>query len=65
MTNLGKAAGTSAEEVEAGVMKDVPMGRLGDPDDIARLVTFLASDAAGYMTGTSVTADGGLTKAIA
>lgn len=65
MTNMGKAAGTSAEEVEAGMMKEVPMGRLGEPDDIARLVTFLSSDAAGYMTGTSVTADGGQTKATA
>jgi NAD(P)-dependent dehydrogenase (short-subunit alcohol dehydrogenase family) len=38
------------------------MGRFGEPDEIARHVCFLASEAAGYMTGTSVTVDGGWLK---
>lgn len=37
----------------------VPMGRLGEPDDIAKVALFLASDAAGYMTGSIVVVDGG------
>src|SRR4051812_24169559 len=38
----------------------VPMRRLGEPDDIAKVALFLASDAASYMTGSIVVADGGL-----
>jgi 2-dehydro-3-deoxy-D-gluconate 5-dehydrogenase len=38
----------------------VPMGRMGEPDDIARLVLVLASDLASYMTGSQVVVDGGV-----
>jgi meso-butanediol dehydrogenase/(S,S)-butanediol dehydrogenase/diacetyl reductase len=37
----------------------VPLGRLAEPDDIARVIVFLASPAGGYMTGQAVTVDGG------
>jgi len=39
--------------------KDLPLKRLGEPDDIANLATFLASDAAGWMTGDTYVIDGG------
>jgi NAD(P)-dependent dehydrogenase (short-subunit alcohol dehydrogenase family) len=39
----------------------VPMGRLGDPDEVAAVVAFLASDEASYMTGSIVTVDAGYT----
>ena len=42
-------------------LRDTPMGRLGQPDEIASVVHFLASDAASLMTGTTVQADGGFT----
>jgi NAD(P)-dependent dehydrogenase (short-subunit alcohol dehydrogenase family) len=56
--------------IEAGVLANVqaldqmletmtPLGRMGQPDDIAGVVAFLASDAAKFMTGAVVTADGG------
>lgn len=38
----------------------IPMGRVGEPEDIADVILFLASDAARYMTGQVVTVDGGL-----
>jgi 3-oxoacyl-[acyl-carrier protein] reductase len=40
----------------------VPLGRLGDPAEIAAVACFLASDRAGYVTGAVVPVDGGLTR---
>lgn len=40
--------------------KRIPLGRLGRPEDIAKVVVFLASDLAGYVTGASVLTDGGM-----
>jgi NAD(P)-dependent dehydrogenase (short-subunit alcohol dehydrogenase family) len=37
----------------------VPLGRLAEPDDIARVIVFLVSPAGSYMTGQAVTVDGG------
>jgi NAD(P)-dependent dehydrogenase (short-subunit alcohol dehydrogenase family) len=38
---------------------EVPLGRLGTPDEVAAVIRFLLSDAAGYMTGQTVNVDGG------
>jgi 2-keto-3-deoxy-L-fuconate dehydrogenase len=65
MANLAKQSGRSVAEVEGDFLKDIPMDKLGHPDEIAGLIVFLASEAAANMTGTSLTADGGWTKAIA
>lgn len=43
------------------ILGNVPMGRLGDPAELADTVVFLASDASRYITGTSLTVDGGQT----
>ncbi len=42
----------------------IPMGYLGDPEDVANLIVFLASDKARYVTGTTIQVDGGSTGAI-
>lgn len=48
-------------EVRASFERRIPLGRLGTPEEIARLVRFLLSDDAGYMHGAAVVADGGVT----
>ena len=46
----------------AGVLEQVPMKRFGKPEEIAKIVAFLASDDASFMLGTEVTADGGMSQ---
>ena len=41
------------------ILPAIPVGRLGEPDEIARAVVFLASDAAGFITGSTLSANGG------
>ncbi len=48
----------------AVIAKDIPMGRLGQPEELAALITFLASTRASYITGQSIVADGGLVKGL-
>jgi 2-hydroxycyclohexanecarboxyl-CoA dehydrogenase len=52
-----------AEKVLSGMTRAVPMKRLGRPEDIGPAVAFLASDAAGYITGQTLSVSGGLTMA--
>ena len=41
------------------IIPQIPVGRLGEADEIARCVTFLASDDAGFITGSTLSANGG------
>ena len=43
-----------------GLTQRIPMQRLGVPDDIGKVVVFLASDMVSYMTGSQIVDDGGL-----
>jgi len=58
-----RAKGVSLEEFRAGIVVDagrsVPLGRVAEPDDVARLVTFLASDDASFITGQAYNVNGG------
>ncbi len=48
-----------ADVLEKSIIPQIPVGRLGEPEDIARCVVFLASDDAGFITGSTLTANGG------
>ncbi|MBK5104006.1 MAG: SDR family oxidoreductase, partial [Burkholderiales bacterium] len=47
-------------EVRDQIVATIPMGRLAQPDEIAGLVAYLASDDAGYITGANISINGGL-----
>ena len=48
-----------AEVLEKSILPHIPVRRLGEPEEIARCVLFLASDEAGFITGSTLTANGG------
>jgi 3-oxoacyl-[acyl-carrier protein] reductase len=52
--------GALTDEVRAQYDASIPLGRMGSPEDVAAVVSFLASPAAGYVTGEVVRVDGGL-----
>ena len=54
----------SLEEQLKVMAKDVPLERVGKPEEIANLVVFLASEKASYITGTTTQVDGGLVKGL-
>ncbi|MEO1081776.1 MAG: SDR family oxidoreductase [Pseudomonadota bacterium] len=54
-----RAAPPSAEDLQALADATIPMRRLAEPEEVARVVAFLASDEASYMTGSIVTVDAG------
>ena len=57
-------AGKSLDEVKRASAANVPLGRIGRPEELANLVVFLASDAASYITGQAITVDGGAGTAL-
>lgn len=59
-TPINRAA-WETPEAEAQLLKLIPDGRVGLPEDIARAVVWLASDASDYVTGTTLFVDGGMT----
>jgi 3-oxoacyl-[acyl-carrier protein] reductase len=60
----GNKQGLSAEQVKARSISTIPMGRYGQPEEFARVATFLLSSAASYMTGATVQVDGGLIRSV-
>lgn len=47
------------EEIREGIKAQIPVGRFGEPEDIARIVVFLADDASSFITGANISANGG------
>lgn len=54
--------GRATAAVEQDIARRIPMGRLGEPEEIADLAVFLGSERASYMTGTAIQVDGGIVQ---
>ena len=56
---IGQLANVASDEAEQLMLKQVPFGEVGEPDDVAYLILYLASDEAKYVTGSEFMVDGG------
>jgi 3-oxoacyl-[acyl-carrier protein] reductase len=63
-TDRAKRNGVSLEQQMELSSADIPMGRIGTPDEFAAMVVFLASARASYITGVAVQVDGGLIRSV-
>jgi 3-oxoacyl-[acyl-carrier protein] reductase len=57
------ANGTSLDAAREAIVSDIPLGRMGQADEVANLILFLASQAASYLTGVAIPVDGGASRA--
>ena len=62
-TNAQKK-GISFEEAKQDMIKEIPLGRISEPHEVAAAVAFLASPAAGYINGINIPVDGGRTGSL-
>jgi 3-oxoacyl-[acyl-carrier protein] reductase len=56
--------GIAPGEVERRTVAQIPLGRMGQPDEFAAVIAFLASPAASYVSGVTIQVDGGWTRAL-
>ena len=59
-----QAQGRCANDGLVEIAATIPLGRVGEPEELANVAAFLASDAASYLTGAAITVDGGLVRTV-
>ncbi|MFA5786362.1 MAG: SDR family oxidoreductase [Actinomycetota bacterium] len=64
VASRAQAEGMSAEQALHSFVDDIPLGRLGRPEELSAVVCFLASEAASFVTGTAIQVDGGMVRSI-
>jgi NAD(P)-dependent dehydrogenase (short-subunit alcohol dehydrogenase family) len=64
MVQQAKAAGQDAEHYVKERSQEFPLGRIALPEEVADVVCFLASERASYLTGITITVDGGITRGV-
>jgi len=62
--DAARRRGTTAEEVIRGLEREVPLGRIGSPEELARAIVFLGSELSSYVTGAMLPVDGGLLRSV-
>ena len=62
--SIAADSGLTRQDVFQQFANNTPSGRLGQPEELAALITFLASDRAAYITGSSIAVDGGLHRGL-
>lgn len=61
---VARSMGTTREKVKELTLRSFPLGRVGRPEDVANAVIFLASETAGFITGSSLAVDGGVSRGL-
>jgi 3-oxoacyl-[acyl-carrier protein] reductase len=56
--------GTTTEQVRAALLRDIPLGRIGTPEELARAFVFLGSEMSSYVTGALLPVDGGILRSV-
>jgi len=64
LTVWSQKQGKSFDEMKRQREGEIPLGRMGDPEEVANMIVFLASDRARYVTGVTVQVDGGLVRSV-
>ena len=59
-----KITGQTEEEIREESAKNIPLGRIGAPEDIANMVVYLCSEKAGFVNGSLIDIDGGVSRAL-
>ena len=60
--NRAENSGKSLKDAEKSMAASIPMGRIGEPEELASLIAYLASEKAAYITGAAIQVDGGATR---
>jgi 3-oxoacyl-[acyl-carrier protein] reductase len=63
-TSRAKETGITLDDYFAKQSRDIPMQRYGEPEELANMIVFLGSERASYITGTTMSVDGGLLKGL-